>query len=242
MISPVVIDIQRALKVHRSGDSCFALEIPAMQVRAGEVCIVAGRSGCGKTTLLDILGCISAFDRCGRFAVCVGGKVCNLLSAGASAKARMRRCHMGYVLQQAGLLPFLTAWENILLPLKMAHLRGCEEGAYDLAVSLGLGEHLNKLPSALSIGQQQRVSIVRAMAGNPAVLLADEPTGALDPLSAQTVRSELLRIAKSRNTTVVLVTHDLQLFRDVGERFYGFNLSKDGSVVRSLLTEERIIY
>lgn len=242
MTTPETITIQNALKVHRSGDFRFALEIPAMRVCAGEVCIIAGRSGCGKTTLLDILGCISDFDRCGRFDISVGGRNYNMLATGAAAKARIRGHHMGYVLQQAGLLPFLTAWENILLPMKMAGRSEAPEQAYELASLLGLEEHLNKLPSALSIGQQQRVSIVRAMAASPAVLLADEPTGALDPLTAQSVRTEMLRIAKSKNTTVVLVTHDLQLFRDVGDRFYGFSLSKEDNVVRSILTEQQGIY
>lgn len=238
-MSPYAIDICNGLKLHGAAGSGFALSIPQFRVRAGEVCVVAGRSGCGKTTLLDILGCISPLTRCDAFSLCIRGREEDMAAATERRRARVRRLHMGYVLQQAALLPFLTAWENIMLPLRLAGRLEHAGQARQLACSLGLEGQLHKRPAALSVGQRQRVDIVRALAGNPAYLLADEPTGALDPLTAERVCSELVRAVKALGSTLVLVTHDLQLFGGVGERFFGFELSKqEGGVVSTLREQE----
>lgn len=237
MDCPAAIDIRNALKVHGRGDTRFALQVPRLQVREGEVCVVAGRSGCGKTTLLDILGCMSSFDRCDGYELRAGGRSYNLAHAGSAAKAGIRRRHMGYILQQGGLLPFLSAWENIMLPLKVAGCTALAGQAMELAAALGLRDHLRKYPAALSIGQRQRVDIVRALAARPAILLADEPTGALDPITAKTVREQLLHVVRRLGTTLVLVSHDWQLFREAGDRFFSFDVAGSNAAVVSTLVE-----
>lgn len=241
MQAPPAIHIRNGLRLHGSPGAAFALSIPEFRVMAGEVCVIAGRSGCGKTTLLDLLGCISPFSQCAHFEMCLAGRVEDMRNAPEHRLARMRRLHMGYVLQQAGLLPFLTAWENIVLPLRLSGRLEYTRQAEQMAGYLGLGDHLHKLPAALSVGQRQRVDIVRALAPRPTVLLADEPTGALDPLTAESVCTELVRVAKNLGTTVVLVSHDIQLFSKVGERFFGFELShRPGMVVSTVMERETL--
>lgn len=239
MISAVpVIRIEQALKRHESPGGAFELQIPAMGLSAGEVCVVAGSSGCGKTTLLDVLGCISRFTRCKRFELYNEGKTLPLHRMSGRRLADLRRHHIGYILQQGGLLPYLTAWENILLPLQMAGKLHFRQEAHRLAAQLGVADLLNKRPAELSIGQRQRMCIIRALAGRPSLLLADEPTGALDPVSAAEVRAELLYAARATNATTVIVTHDVALFRPVADRLLGFTVSRTGNTICSVLHEE----
>lgn len=241
MANPPAIDIRNGLRLHGRPGSMFALSIPEFRVRAGEVCVIAGRSGCGKTSLLDLLGCISPFSRCERFDMCMAGRTIDMRTAPGHVMAGMRRLHLGYVLQQAGLLPFLTAWENILLPLRLSGRLAYAGQAMKIVQYLGLEGQLHKRPAELSVGQRQRVDIVRALAPRPEILLADEPTGALDPLTAERVCAELLRVVKALGTTLVLVSHDVQLFRKVGERFFGFELShRQGMVVSTVIERENL--
>lgn len=237
------IVIHHAVKTHRSGQGAsFSLLIPELKLESGRVCVVVGKSGCGKTTLLDVLGCMSTFDSCERFTFTLGKKQWDAAGGGAGCRAALRRGAIGYVLQQGGLLPFLSAWENIELAMRLA---GCpkaySESARELADALDITDVLCRRPAELSIGQRQRVSIVRAMAVRPGLLLADEPTGALDPISAQEVRSRLLQNARWLNITTVIVTHDVELFRPVADEILGFRVEEDaaGGVQSTLVKEER---
>lgn len=238
MQSSPIVRIAQALKRYESPGGAFELLIPALELTPGEVCVVAGSSGCGKTTLLDVLGCISRFTRCERFELKQGERLLSLQRLGSGRLAALRRQHIGYILQQGGLLPYLTAWENIMLPLQMAGKTRAAKEALRLAEQLGVSAQLDKRPAALSIGQRQRVCIVRALAGHPALLLADEPTGALDPVSAAEARAELLRAARETGATTVIVTHDIALFRPVADRLLGFTVSRAGNTVSSFLHEE----
>lgn len=230
-----VIRISEAVKRYESSGSAFELHLPELQLAPGELCVVAGSSGCGKTTLLDVLGCMSRWTRCGSFELTCEGRTQALHGMSSGQLAALRRRYIGYILQQGGLLPYLTARENILLPLQMSGRSRAAAEAWELAEHLGVSGQLDKRPAALSIGQRQRICIVRALAGRPALLLADEPTGALDPVSAAEVQALLCRAARGLGVTTVIVTHDLALFRPVADRLLGFTLSAEGQTVRSVL-------
>ncbi len=228
-----VIHIQEGLKRHAGSGEPFELYVPELRVLPGEVCLVAGSSGCGKTTLLDALGCASRFTRCQQFSL--AGT--NVLKSGAGRLSALRRQSIGYVLQQGGLIPFLTARENILLPAELGHMpqEEARERLEELAQRLGISHQLSKRPHALSIGQRQRVSIARALLHRPPLLLADEPTGALDPASAQDVRSLLIAAAREQGCGVVLVSHDVDLFTPVADTLMKFRIERGAAGVRSTL-------
>lgn len=228
MYADETVSLSNAVKRFESSDCFFELRVPSLSLRPGEVCVVLGSSGCGKTTLLDALGCISNFSSCEQFSLRLSGRETDVTRLSAEGKARLRRRSIGYVLQQGGLLPYLTAWENIELPLRFSGRLHLRAEAARLAEDLDIADQLGKKPDALSLGQRQRVSIVRALAFRPALLLADEPTGALDPVTADEVKEKLLSAARQQGTTLVVVTHDPGLFVPVADRCLGFRLARTG--------------
>jgi putative ABC transport system ATP-binding protein len=175
-----------------------------LTVAAGEFVAVMGPSGCGKSTLLNL---IAGLDTPTDGEVVVAGE--RLGGLNENARARMRRRHIGFVFQFFHLLGDMTALENVALPAATAGLprRSAEQRALELLDLLGLGEHAPALPAALSGGQRQRLAIARALANSPTLLLADEPTGALDSAGGQEVL-ELFRRLHLGGQTILLVTHD----------------------------------
>ena len=164
---------------------------------------VLGPSGAGKSTLLAI---VAGLERADRGRVIVGGS--DIGELGESALAAFRRKAVGIVFQAFHLIPTMTALENVALPLELgAH--GDPFGAARVALeSVGLGHRLQHFPSQLSGGEQQRVALARAVVPQPAVLLADEPTGNLDGETGRAVMAELFRLRAARGSTLILVTHD----------------------------------
>lgn len=231
MTEEPAVTLHSAVKRHRDGASAFELRVPDFGVGRGEVCAICGASGCGKTTFLDALGCMSPFDACGRFLL--AGR--NMAGAGAVARLQVRARSIGYIQQQGGLIPFLSAGENIKLPLQIGTCGAEPDRVEYLAGRLGIAELLDKLPSTLSVGQRQRVSIVRALIHRPAVVLADEPTGALDPVNAAEVCRLLVQYAKEQGTAVIIVTHDKGLFCPMADTVYGFRLNGAADAVVSVM-------
>jgi lipoprotein-releasing system ATP-binding protein len=196
-----------------------------LEVREGELVALTGASGSGKSTLLYLLG---ALDRPTRGAILLDGVDIGALDD--DARADLRRERLGFVFQFHFLLPELTAVENVALPLRRRGRlppRECARVATDTLTSLGLGELLARKPHQLSGGQQQRVSIARAVAGEPRVLLADEPTGNLDSVSGEGVVAIFESLAKDRGMTIVMVTHE----RSFAARAHREVELKDGKVV-----------
>lgn len=231
-----IFRLRNAVKRFESADNAFELFVPQLEIYRGYSYVVMGRSGCGKTTLLDAMGMVSSWTSCEEHCVIgVRGALENVLRMSSGRRAIIRRREIGYILQQGGLLPYLTAWENILFPLKLAGRPECQRRAYELAERLGVSEQLQLRPAALSIGQRQRVCIVRALALRPALILADEPTGALDPLSAGDVRRLLLQTAADQGSAVIVVTHDVQLFSPYADVCLGFEMDRRGRETRSVL-------
>jgi putative ABC transport system ATP-binding protein len=200
------VDAVEVSRVH-SGDGVpvRALDKVSLGVARGEVVAVVGPSGSGKSTLLFLLG---GLDRPDEGTVSITGS--DWATMTGSARARFRRSNCGFVVQGMALLPQATAAENVEVPLVLDGLDPNERAkrVADALERVSLGQEGHKLPDQLSGGQQQRVAIARALVGEPAVVLADEPTGNLDSATGQAVTKLLLAAARERGAAVVLVTHD----------------------------------
>jgi putative ABC transport system ATP-binding protein len=196
------------------GTAITALREINLTIRSGELTLLLGPSGSGKTSLLQIMGCLLTPS---------GGDV-ELLGKNNHALTRValtefRRQHFGFVFQHYNLFPTLRAWENIAiaLDLKNTPKREMREIAIQSLARLGLGDRGDSFPSQLSGGQQQRVAIARALAGKPPILLADEPTAALDGKTGHSVAKLLQQLAHEENCAVVVVTHDPRMM-NTGDR------------------------
>ncbi len=182
-----------------------ALRGVSLEFHAGEVVALLGRSGCGKTTLLNLCGAMD-FPTSG--IIQVAGKVTTDL--GDAELTAMRRKDIGFVFQFFQLLPSLTALENVELPLLLAGAKKTRETALERLGWVGLAEKAGSLPYQLSGGQMQRVAIARALVNNPAILVADEPTGNLDTASGDVVLRLIRRAADEFGAAVVMATHSAE--------------------------------
>jgi putative ABC transport system ATP-binding protein len=214
--------------------------VDRLDIFKGEIVLFAGASGCGKSTLFDMLGLIAKPDLATDFRMRTPeGSEFDVLGAGDSRLARWRASSIGYVLQHGGLIQSLNIWENINLPLQLLGRRPDRGRAMYLADKLGLLLHLKKKPSQLSGGQAQRVAIARAMIASPALLLADEPTGQLDAVTAASVRDLMLELVLAEGASLLVVSHDPNLFAGKVDRKMGFQVeSRTGFGVVSNLIEE----
>ncbi len=203
---PPMVELTQLRKEYRlDGEAIEVLGGVDLRIRAGEVVALRGPSGSGKSTLLNILGCL---DRPSSGRYVLGGRDVSALSRVAQAWVRLH--FIGFVFQSFNLIARASAVENVALPLYYAGVprKRREELAGDLLEQVGLSNRATHLPSQLSGGQCQRVALARALACGPRLLLADEPTGALDSHSGAEVLDLLLRLQRRQRLTVVLVTHD----------------------------------
>jgi putative ABC transport system ATP-binding protein len=213
-------------KIYREGTTELrALQEVDLEVRAGELTLLMGPSGSGKTTLLSILGCILRASE-GTLEV-LGEDVSTLPE---SELPRIRREGIGFVFQGFNLFPTLTAAENVALALDVRGIRAgaAKKRGEELLAEVGLAQRGRAFPADLSGGQKQRVAIARALAGDPPILLADEPTAALDSTSGRTVIELLQRLARVHGRAVVMVTHDPRVL-SFGDRIIHL---EDGRIVR----------
>ncbi|HEX3844065.1 MAG TPA: ABC transporter ATP-binding protein [Steroidobacteraceae bacterium] len=180
------------------------------RIEAGEVVAIVGRSGSGKSTLLNL---VSGIDQADSGEVMIGGR--RVTSMREPERTLFRRVHLGFVYQFFNLIPTLDVEENVRLALELNGVRGAAARRRSVAVlaEVGLGDRLRSAVDRLSGGEQQRVAIARALVHEPAVLLADEPTGNLDEETASQVLRVLLFLTRSRATTLLVVTHDPSLAR-----------------------------
>jgi putative ABC transport system ATP-binding protein len=201
-----VIQLDGVTKTYSSGAAPALAEV-SMSVAAGEVVAVMGPSGSGKSTLLNL---IAGLDKPTAGTVTVAGRRIDAL--GESALARFRARHVGIIFQFFNLLDDLTVEDNVQLPAQLAGMsrRQAKARAGQLLERMGIAEHRNAYPARISGGQRQRVAIARALVNSPEVLLADEPTGALDTATGQEI-GRLLRELNQDGQTLVLVTHDPEL-------------------------------
>lgn len=199
-------EVSRRFK--QGGQSLHVLDRASLRLETGELTALVGPSGSGKSTLLNIAGLLEAPDA---GEVLIDGV--NATSASNSLRTKMRRHKIGFVFQFHRLLPEFSALENIMIPQMLAGLSKAEarERAGDLLQMVGLAKRAKHRPGLLSGGEQQRVAIARAMANAPALLLADEPTGNLDPQTAAEVFGHMRQITKAIGTAALIVTHNLEL-------------------------------
>ncbi|WP_125098886.1 ABC transporter ATP-binding protein [Leucobacter chromiireducens] len=197
--------------IERSFGMDVALRGIDLDVARGEILAIMGPSGSGKSTLLHILaGVLTPDAGTAHYRAAATESAAELSALGEAERAKLRLSEFGFIFQFGQLLPDLSAVDNVSLPLLLAGTprRVALRQARGWLERLGLAEHTEKLPSELSGGQAQRVAIARALATAPRVIFADEPTGALDSLSAEQVMLTLTELSRASGTTVVLVTHD----------------------------------
>jgi putative ABC transport system ATP-binding protein len=214
-----MLDIKNLLVRRGEGAQAHHVRLPHLQVGAGEILAITGESGSGKSTLLEAIGLLLAPVELERFRL--GPKhaqdIAQLLATDDQpALAAVRSRHLGFILQSGGLLPFLSVRDNISLPRRLLGMP-VKSDHIDHAVDvLRLQGLLDKQPQALSIGERQRVACVRAIAHEPLLLLADEPTAALDPHSARRLFELLLSLVSSMGLSALVVSHDWALLKDFG--------------------------
>ena len=206
----IAVSCSRITKSFGRGDArATALRGVDLEVRRGELLMLVGPSGCGKTTLISVITAILDQDsgNCEVF-----GR--DLQRMSQSERARFRGVSIGFVFQLFNLLPALTAVENVAIPLLISGTsrRRAEARASEVLEAVGLGIRLSARPAQLSVGQQQRVAIGRALVHDPKLIVCDEPTSNLDHESGRSVMEVLRDVAKSPNRTLIVVTHDPRIF------------------------------
>jgi putative ABC transport system ATP-binding protein len=206
MITTPAVEAKRLTKVYAPGmpGEVVALKGVDLRIEKGEFVAITGPSGSGKSTLIGLLGCL---DTPTSGEIAVNGQSVSALDA--VARARLRLLGIGFVFQDFHLLPRLSALDNVALPLIYAGVPSTERrrAAEDMLTRVGLGNRVHHRPRELSGGQQQRVAIARALVNDPAVVLADEPTGALDTATGRDILA-LFEALCREGRTIVLITHD----------------------------------
>ena len=189
-----------------NGETLEILDIPLFEMKEGEQMVLLGRSGCGKTTLLHVISGIRAAD---------SGKVIldglDLLKLSEAGRDRLRAAQLGYVFQTFNLLPGFSALENVLLGMTFAKRKRDGVRALELLERVGLGHRTAHKPQAMSVGEQQRVAVARALANHPRLLLADEPTANVDPANQQNMIDLIRDTCREEGTALLMVTHGVEV-------------------------------
>ncbi|TVP64994.1 MAG: ABC transporter ATP-binding protein [Nodularia sp. (in: Bacteria)] len=223
-----IIRLENIFKIYGSGETeVKALNDVNLTIHEGEYCAIMGPSGSGKSTAMNIIGCLDR-PTTGHYYL----DNLDVAQMNDADLAKIRNIKLGFVFQQFHLLPQLTALENVMLPMVYASVNPTErrDRAAEALTKVGLEKRLNNKPTQLSGGQQQRVAIARAIVNRPVVLLADEPTGALDSHTTQEVLDIFTELNNS-GITVVMVTHESEVARQT-QRIVWF---RDGAVIHSNL-------
>lgn len=202
-----MLQVNNLTKTYSSGNkSLTVLDNVSFTIEQGDTFSIVGPSGSGKTTLL---GLCAGLDRASNGTVSLNG--INLDNLDEDERAGVRNEHVGFIFQNFQLIPTLTALENVMVPMELKGEKGAAEKAMKLLDRVGLADRHDHYPTQLSGGEQQRVSLARAFSNRPKILFADEPTGNLDADTGDLVEQLLFDLNKEEGTTLVLVTHDLEL-------------------------------
>lgn len=228
-----ILEVKNLSKIYGKGDTLVkAVDDVSFTVEQGEFVAIIGPSGSGKSTLLHIIGGV---DTPTTGNVIIDGT--DITKLKESPLSIFRRRQIGLVYQFYNLIPILTVEENLTLPLLLDGRKPNKEQIYYLVSNLGLGDRLKHLPNQLSGGQQQRVSIGRALANNPALLLADEPTGNLDSENSKEIVALLRKFNREHNQTVIMITHDERIAQSA-DRIIAI---EDGKIVKDEVSKGWIL-
>jgi putative ABC transport system ATP-binding protein len=221
-----IMKLQDVWKIYKMG----AVEVPALrgvsvEITKGDFVAIIGASGSGKSTMMNLIGCL---DIPSRGSIHLKSKDISTLSE--SDLASFRGETIGFIFQQYNLIQSMSAFENVKLPLEFLEYdeRKAAARTKEILELVGLGDKMHHRPAQLSGGQQQRVSIARSLASNPEIILADEPTGALDSVTGKDVLKMLKRLWKEQGITIIMVTHDLNLAKNAHTTIE----LKDGQVIK----------
>jgi len=231
--SKPIIKLKDVWKVYKMGEvEVKALRGVNLEIEKGEFLAISGASGSGKSTMMNLVGCL---DLPTKGEIYLDGE--NIAGFHESRLAQTRGRKIGFVFQQFNLIPTMNALENVMLPLAFqdADDSAAKKKATELLDQVGLADRANHRPSQLSGGQMQRVSIARALAVDPEIILADEPTGNLDSKTGDFIIDFLNRIHKNDGKTIIMVTHDLHLTKHANRVVY----LKDGQVERIEINHNR---
>ena len=199
-----IVEILDLVKHYQTGDNVVkAVDNTSLTIERGKFTAIVGRSGSGKSTLLHLIGGLDYPDA-GK--VLIEGK--DIYSLKNNQLAEFRRKKIGFIFQDFNLIPSLNVWENVVLPLGLDGRKVNEKEVMEILTRIGLADKKNAMPNTLSGGQKQRTAIARALAGTPAIILADEPTGNLDSKTELEVMSLLKSCVKEYGQTLVMITHD----------------------------------
>lgn len=223
-----VLAVRHLTKIYQSGGRPLkVLDNVSFELEDGDTCAIVGPSGSGKTTLLGLAAGLDAPSE-GTVELC--GESMGALTE--DERARLRNQYVGFVFQSFRLIPTLTAAENVMVPAELRGDRDSSTRAIELLTSVGLGERHDHYPSQLSGGEQQRVALARAFINRPRILFADEPTGNLDTDTGTRIADLLFELNRTAGTTLVLVTHDLELASRTGRviRLRGGAVDEDTAV------------
>ncbi len=211
-MSDVVLELQNVSKIFGEGDTQVkALDNVSFSIKRGEFVLIVGSSGSGKSTLLNMIGLL---DKPTIGKVILDGKETTALNDGQVSQYRNEK--LGFVFQFANLLPDLTVLENVMLPQQIQRSsENVRQNATDLLIKVGLEDQMNKRSNKVSGGQAQRAAIARGLVNRPTIVLADEPTGNLDSVTAEKIVKLAKTMARELNQTFIIVTHDRDQFPDV---------------------------
>ena len=202
--SSKILVVENLVKYYGTGESQVrAVDHTDLEIERGKFTAIVGRSGSGKSTLLHVIG---GLDRPDEGKVWIEGK--EIFALKDDRLAEFRRKKIGFIFQDFNLIPYLNVWENIVLPLGLDNRKVRKEDVEEVVEKIGIADKKDTMPNALSGGQKQRAAIARALVTNPAMILADEPTGNLDSQTELEVMSLLKSCVKDMGQTLVMITHD----------------------------------
>jgi putative ABC transport system ATP-binding protein len=226
MKNQVLIKLENVWKIYKMGE----VEVPALrgasaEIKKGDFVAIIGASGSGKSTMMNLIGCLDIPSKGTIFL-----KNEDITKMSESNLANLRGRTIGFIFQQYNLIPSISAFDNVLLPLEFLEYddSAASEKARKLLSMVGLADKTHHLPTQLSGGQQQRVSIARSLAADPEIILADEPTGNLDSVSGKSIMDMFHKLWKDDGKTIIMVTHDLKLAK------YAHTIIelKDGQIIK----------
>jgi putative ABC transport system ATP-binding protein len=228
-----ILSVRNVSKTYKSGDRTLTvLDNILFSVDAGSTLSIVGPSGSGKTTLL---GLCAGLDRASSGTVELNGIVLDKLNE--DQRAQVRNEYVGFIFQNFQLIPTLTALENVMVPLELRGEKNVKRRSMELLDKVGLADRGHHYPTQLSGGEQQRVSLARAFSNNPKILFADEPTGNLDAETSEKIINLLFDLNKAAGTTLILVTHDMDLAAKTGRiiRIKGGKIVADEPVMAQVI-------